>query len=84
MTTQDYIDQNKTSSFQKGDKVVMYNCFEADHYKDKEWTCLTDSYMSKSDVHVVHLEGFSGAFAVEYLKLSNKTYNNDNINTKQA
>lgn len=68
MTTQDYINNHKTSTFKKGDKVIMVDCHEADYYKDKEWTCLTDSYISKSDVHVVHLEGFAGAFAVEYLK----------------
>lgn len=70
MTTQKFIDENKTSTFKKGDKVIMKGCYEAtlDEYKDKVWTCYTDSYICKSKEENVFLEGFSGCFSVEFLE----------------
>jgi hypothetical protein len=70
MTGNDYINENRTKTFKKGDKVVMYNCYEAkiEKYKDKIWTCQTDSFLSKGKEDVVFLENFSGYFACEYLK----------------
>ena len=74
MTTQDYIDKNKTETFKKGDKVVMHGCHEATlpQYKGKEWICKTDSYQRGNADYgyqdLVFLEGFSGCFAAEYLK----------------
>lgn len=58
--------------YKKGDKVKMINCGEAncEKYKDKVWTCKTDSrYLSKieSADEVVWLEDFSGCFCCKYL-----------------
>jgi hypothetical protein len=71
MTGNYYISENRTKSFVKGDKVVMHTCYEStlSKYKNKIWTCQTDSFMSKGKEDVVFLEDFSGYFATEYLKL---------------
>lgn len=73
MTTQKTIDENKTETLKKGDKVVMHTCGEARYYKGKIWTCQTDSYNSGSVNYgfeeMVFLEGFIGAFAVQYLQV---------------
>ena len=39
MVTDNYINQNKTETFKKGDKVIMHSCHEAtfEEYKDKVW-----------------------------------------------
>ena len=70
MTTQNFIDENKTATFKKGDKVIMDGCYEATFEKNKGkiWTCQTDSYLDMSKQEVVFLEGFSGCFAAKYLK----------------
>lgn len=70
MTGNDYINQNRTETFKQGDKVVMHTCYEASlpKYKDKLWTCQTDSFLSKGKEEVVFLEGFSGYFAAEFLQ----------------
>ena len=46
MTTDAYIQENQTQLFKKGDKVVMHTCHESTLpvYKDKIWTCQTDSF----------------------------------------
>lgn len=71
MTTQKFIDENKTETFKKGDTVVMHTCGEAAFYKGKIWTCQTDSYKRGSVDYgfddLVFLEGFSGAFATKFL-----------------
>lgn len=74
MTTDEFIHKNKTSTFKKGDKVVMHGCYEAtfEENKNKNWTCLTDSYRNKGGQNVVFLEGFSGCFATEFLKIAEK------------
>ena len=54
----------------KGDKVVMHTCGEAFHYRGKIWTCTCDSY-DDCGTELVFLEGFSGAFATEYLQVVN-------------
>ncbi len=71
MTTDNYINENKTDTFRKGDRVVMHTCYEStfEKYKNKIWTCQTDSYLDKAKQDVVFLEGFSGCFASEYLQL---------------
>ena len=70
MTGNDYINQNRTETFKAGDKVVMHTCCEArlPKYKDKLWTCQTDSFLSKGKEEVVFLEDFSGYFAAEFLQ----------------
>ncbi len=47
MTTDIYIQDNRTETFKKGDKVKMHTCHEATFYKDKVWTCQTDSFLDK-------------------------------------
>lgn len=69
MTTDTYINQNKTNTFKKGDTVVMHSCGEAGFYKGKIWTCLTHSFLDRCNQEVVFLEDFSGYFAVKYLQI---------------
>jgi hypothetical protein len=71
MTTDNYINENKTETFKKGDNVVMHSCYEATfpEYNGKIWTCQTDSFKSKSGSDVVFLEGFSGSFSSKYLQI---------------
>ena len=59
MTTQKYITENN--------KVVMFNCGEADHYPNKVWECMTNSF-TQSGSELVFLKGFSGSFSTKYLK----------------
>lgn len=68
-TTRKFIDENKTATLKKGDKVVMCGCYEAifEEYKDKVWTCQTNSYTDRANREVVFLDGYSGCFAVQYL-----------------
>ena len=70
MTTESYINENKTSTFKKGDTVVMHSCGEANipKYAGKIWTCRTDSYLDKGQQEVVFLEGFSCCFYAKYLQ----------------
>lgn len=70
MTTDSYINENKTATFKKGDTVVMHSCGEANFpkYKGKIWTCQTDSYLDRGKQEVVFLEGFSGCFSTKYLQ----------------
>jgi hypothetical protein len=70
MTTDKYIQENKTSTFKKGTKVVMHSCGESNFpkYKGRIWTCQTDSFVSISGSEVVFLIGFSGYFLTKYLK----------------
>lgn len=67
MTTDKYITENKTELFKKGDQVTMHNCAEASIYKDKVWTCLTDSFLARGQEEVVFLEDFSGYFLAKFL-----------------
>ena len=71
MTTNNYIDVHRTQTFKKGDQVVMHTCFESTfkEYKDKVWTCQTDSFLARDNSDVVFLEDFSGYFMCEFLKL---------------
>lgn len=72
MTTDNYISENKTETFKKGDKVVMHTCYESkfEANKDKVWICQTDSFLARCKTEVVFLEGFSGYFLVEFLMLA--------------
>jgi hypothetical protein len=73
MTNDNFIIENKTTTFKKGNKVVMHTCGEANFpkYKGKIWTCLTDSYLDRGKQDVVFLEGFSGCFSSKYLQIVN-------------
>lgn len=77
MTTDNFINENKTATFKKGDKVVMHTCHEStiEKYKDRVWVCQTDSFLTRGKSEVVFLEDFSGYFAANFLKLtkSNRT-----------
>ena len=67
MTTQKYINDNKTNTFKDGDKVIMFNCGEAEYYPNKVWICMSNSFkQGQSDL--VSLHGFSGSFSTKYLK----------------
>ena len=68
MTTDSYINENKTATFEKGDKVVMHTCGEADYYKGKVWECQTDSYKDRGGSDVVFLKNFSGCFSTKFLQ----------------
>lgn len=68
MTTDNYINEHKTATFKKGDKVVMHTCGEADHYDGRVWTCQTDSYMNRGGCEVVFLLYFSGCFSTDFLQ----------------
>lgn len=68
MTTDSYINENKTATFKKGEKVVMHTCGEASHYKGKIWECMTDSYKDRGGQDVVFLTGFGGCFSAKYLQ----------------
>ena len=68
MSTLEFINENKTATFKKGDTVIMHTCSEADFYKSREWVCRTDSYKDRAGQDVVFLEGFSGCFLCEYLQ----------------
>ncbi|MFK7048746.1 hypothetical protein FLACOL_01088 [Flavobacterium columnare] len=73
MTTDKYINDNKTKTFKKGDKVVMHSCIEANYHlhKGKIWTTQTNSYIDRHQDEVVLLECFSGSFLTKYLQLVN-------------
>lgn len=70
MTTDKYIQENKTQTFKKFDRVVMHNCHEAtlEENKYKVWLCETDSFIAKGNEEVVFLKDFSGSFLVKCLK----------------
>jgi len=70
MAENNYINEHRTKTFKKGDKVVMHTCFEATRpkCKGKIWTCKTDSFTDKGKEDVVYLEGISGYFATEFLQ----------------
>lgn len=58
-------------NFKAGDKVEMFNCYEAgfEKNKNKVWICREDSFVSSSKDEVVFLNGYSGYFCCEYLRL---------------
>lgn len=59
-----------SKKLKKGDKVVMTNCGEAEHYAGKVWECITDqrkSHKGRNPEDVVSLKGFSGSFLVKCL-----------------
>lgn len=60
----------KLKNFKDGDKVVMHTCLEAtfEKNKDKVWTCQGDSFIARSGVEVVFLEGYRGYFSAEFLR----------------
>lgn len=61
--------------FKKGDKAVMVNCGEGEHYAGKIWTCRGDSFKDNNKEEVVFLEGFSGYFHCRFLV---KPYKDEN------
>ena len=72
MVTDNYINQNKTETFKKGDKVIMHSCHEAtfEEYKDKVWICATSSFLDKAKQELIFLEDFSGAFFTKFLQIN--------------
>lgn len=58
---------------EKGDKVVMHTCIEAETHDGKIWTCKTDEFKHhpNHDYTVIMLENFSGSFATMYLQKVN-------------
>lgn len=72
IATDKYINENKTATFNKGDRVVMHSCAEDSFYKDTIWTCETDSFLDKGKEEVVFLEFFSGCFSTQFLKREKK------------
>lgn len=70
MVTDNYINENKTETFKKGEEVIMHNCHEStfEEYKNKVWICQTDSFLDKAKQEVVFLEEFGGYFLVKFLK----------------
>ena len=64
-------------NFKKEDKVVMFDCMEANHPDNygKVWECETDSFQRDSKLpknkvpEIVFLKGFSGSFWCKYLQL---------------
>ncbi len=60
----------KDKNFKIGDTVEMFDCGEAEHYKDKIWVCRSDSFFPKNypTEEVVFLEGFAGWFSCKYLR----------------
>jgi hypothetical protein len=53
------------------DTVIMHTCIEAKSYKDREWTVITEPQIM-CGTWIVWLEGYSGCFACEYLKVIRK------------
>lgn len=52
----------------KGDKVVMHTCMEAQFHEGIVWDVSYDEFTRNGQHPVVFLEGFSGSFAAEYLR----------------
>ncbi len=71
MTSQDYIDNNETTTFKKGDLLKMVNCVEAEFYNATQWVYQTNSFTSKSGTEVVFLENLSGYFIAKIFKENN-------------
>lgn len=73
MTVQSFIDEFRTDTLKEGDKVVMHSCFESElpEYRGKVWICRTNSYIDRAKQEVVFLQGFTGCFAVKFLKHAN-------------
>lgn len=54
--------------YNKGDKVVMHTCMEANFHEGIVWDVSYNEFTRNGQHPVVFLEGFSGSFAVEYLR----------------
>lgn len=54
-----------------GDKVVMVNCYEARKHPDKVWTVRSEPWALGHGQMVVLLEGKSGGFSVDNLRVVN-------------
>lgn len=59
----------ENTNIKKGNQVVMHTCPEASKYSGKTWTVSTDPQVVCGSL-VVWLEGYSGCFACEYLKVA--------------
>jgi len=68
MTSQEFIEENKTESLEEGDTVVMHTCAIARRYNGKLWKCKTNSYEDAAGQEMIFLEDFSGNFSVEFLQ----------------
>ncbi|ENV52022.1 hypothetical protein L292_1590 [Acinetobacter junii CIP 107470 = MTCC 11364] len=65
------VDDPRVKRFIKGNQVIMFGSHEATFPENESriWTCQTDSYIDKSGLECVHLDGFSGAYFCKYLTL---------------
>lgn len=63
-------EKNIDTGLKKGDQVVMHTCMEARSPKNqgKIWTVTSEKEWELCGSMVVMLEGFSGAFASQYLQ----------------
>lgn len=52
-----------------GTKVIMVNCYEARKHPDKVWTTKSEPWKLGHGAEVVLLEGFSGGFSTDCLKI---------------
>ncbi|MCY9593740.1 hypothetical protein [Paenibacillus chitinolyticus] len=52
-----------------GTKVIMVNCYEARKYPDKVWVTRSNPWELGHGAKVVLLEGKSGGFSVDCLKI---------------
>lgn len=53
----------------------MHGCAEVSlvkEYRNKVWTCLTNSFLDRAKDEVVFLDNYSGCFLVRYLKSVNQ------------
>ena len=53
------------------DHVIMVGCMEAEHHEGEVWAAASNAWQI-CGTEVVMLEGFSGSFATEFLRLTDK------------
>lgn len=54
---------------EKYDQVIMINCAEAEKYKDKVWTVISEPWiLSDGETEVIKLHGYCGGFSTKCLK----------------
>lgn len=70
-------------TYKKGDKVVMSDCFEAEHYEGKVWTCSGDSFQDSSGEEVVYLDDKSSYFSCDCLTSKKKVSEHERRNHHQ-
>jgi hypothetical protein len=53
-------------NLKSGEKVIMINCGEAEHYEGKVWVTRSEPWMLCGS-EVILIKGFSGGFATDCL-----------------